>query len=35
MKIFDAHTHLNDDPFWGQTASYLQRAQDLDVVEMA
>lgn len=35
MKIFDSHTHLNDDPFWGQTPTFLQQAQDLDVVEMA
>ncbi|MCH3904851.1 MAG: TatD family hydrolase [Lactobacillus sp.] len=31
MEIFDAHTHLNDEPFRGQESVYLQRARDLDV----
>ncbi|RHW47781.1 hydrolase TatD [Bombilactobacillus bombi] len=35
MKIFDSHTHLNDEPFAGKTDYYLQRAQALDVLEMA
>ena len=35
MKIFDAHTHLNDDPFAGKIDYYLQRAAALDVKEMA
>lgn len=35
MKLFDAHTHLNDKPFQGKEAYYLERAKDLDVMKMA
>lgn len=35
MKIFDAHTHLNDEPFRGQERVYLQRAHDLQVTTLA
>ncbi len=35
MKIFDAHTHLNDTPFRGKEEVYLQRAAELDVTKMA
>ncbi|KRL65616.1 TatD family hydrolase [Companilactobacillus versmoldensis] len=35
MKIFDSHTHLNDEAFKGQTKEYIARAQELDVDEMA
>lgn len=32
MKIYDNHTHLNDKPFAGKEADYIQKARDLDVV---
>ncbi|NVY96349.1 TatD family hydrolase [Lactobacillus sp. DCY120] len=35
MRFFDAHTHLNDPHFAGQTVVYLQQAQELGVQEMA
>ena len=35
MKIFDSHTHLNDEAFLGQEATYVQRAAQLGVVKMA
>ncbi|KRN04333.1 TatD family hydrolase [Holzapfeliella floricola] len=35
MKLFDAHTHLNDTPFLGKEAEYIQRAKDLTVTDMA
>lgn len=35
MKIFDAHTHLNDDLFADKIDYYLQHAEELDVREMA
>ena len=34
MKIYDNHTHLNDKPFAGKEADYIQKARDLDVVGM-
>ena len=34
MKIFDTHTHLNDEPFDGREAGEIQKAADLDVVKM-
>ncbi|UQS84052.1 TatD family hydrolase [Bombilactobacillus thymidiniphilus] len=35
MKIFDTHTHLNDDPLWDQVPDYLQTAEQLSVDKMA
>ncbi|WP_125570373.1 TatD family hydrolase [Lacticaseibacillus songhuajiangensis] len=35
MQIFDSHTHLNDEPYAGQEAEYVQNAADLGVTEMA
>lgn len=35
MKIFDSHTHLNDEAFAGQEAEYVKHARELDVVKMA
>ena len=35
MQIFDSHTHLNDTPYAGQEADFIQQAAALDVVEMA
>lgn len=35
MDIFDAHTHLNDAPFAGKEAAYVQHARTLDVKKMA
>lgn len=35
MEIFDSHTHLNDTPYAGKEADYVQQAKDLGVVEMA
>ena len=35
MEIFDSHTHLNDTPYAGQEADYIQQAQELGVTEMA
>ncbi|MQS89494.1 TatD family hydrolase [Companilactobacillus mishanensis] len=35
MKIFDSHTHLNDEAFKGKTEEYISRAKELDVDEMA
>lgn len=35
MKIFDSHTHLNDEAFLGQEATYVQRAAQLGAVKMA
>ncbi|MFD1430013.1 TatD family hydrolase [Lacticaseibacillus mingshuiensis] len=35
MEIFDSHTHLNDTPYLGHEAEYVQQAHDLGVTEMA
>ncbi|WP_099975259.1 TatD family hydrolase [Lactobacillus terrae] len=35
MKIFDTHTHLNDEAFAGKAKEYISRAAELDVDEMA
>lgn len=35
MEIFDSHTHLNDTPYAGQEAEYVQHAAELGVTEMA
>lgn len=35
MQIFDSHTHLNDTPYAGQEAEFIQQAAALDVVQMA
>ena len=35
MKIFDSHTHLNDEAFFGKIDSYNQNAKNLDVVKIA
>ena len=35
MQIFDSHTHLNDTPYAGQEADFIQQAADLGVTEMA
>ena len=35
MKIFDAHTHLNDEPFRMKEEQYLEQAAALDVVKIA
>ncbi|ATO42847.1 TatD family hydrolase [Loigolactobacillus coryniformis] len=35
MQIFDSHTHLNDEPFAGQEAAYIQHAHELGVTKMA
>ncbi|WP_119325741.1 TatD family hydrolase [Companilactobacillus musae] len=35
MKIFDTHTHLNDEAFVGKTQQFIDNAKELDVVEMA
>lgn len=35
MKIFDSHTHLNDEAFWGNEEQYLKHAQKLGVVATA
>lgn len=35
MEIFDSHTHLNDTPYAGHVAEYVQQARDLGVTEMA
>lgn len=35
MKLFDAHTHLNDEPFWEQESYYVDHAKSLDVTKMA
>ncbi|WP_125768226.1 TatD family hydrolase [Lapidilactobacillus wuchangensis] len=35
VKIFDSHTHLNDTPFAGQEALFVERAAALGVVKMA
>ena len=29
MQIFDSHTHLNDTPYAGQEADFIQQAADL------
>lgn len=34
MKIYDSHTHLNDDDFYDDVTAWLNRAQHLGVVEM-
>lgn len=31
MQIFDSHTHLNDTPYAGHEAEFVQQAADLDV----
>lgn len=31
MKIFDSHTHLNDEAFWGNEQTYLDHARKLGV----
>ena len=35
MQIFDSHTHLNDEPYAGKEAAFIQNAADLGVTEMA
>ncbi len=35
MKIFDSHTHLNDDQLMPDAAKYNQHAQQLGVVKLA
>ena len=35
MKIFDSHTHLNDEPFRGKEEAYLQHAKELGVTKVA
>lgn len=35
MQIFDSHTHLNDEPYAGQEADYVQKAAELGVAKMA
>lgn len=35
MKIFDSHTHLNDEAFAGEEAAYLEHARKLGVVKTA
>ena len=35
MKIFDAHTHLNDVPFHGHEQDYVDNANELAVVKIA
>ncbi|WP_125708579.1 TatD family hydrolase [Lacticaseibacillus porcinae] len=35
MQIFDSHTHLNDTPYAGHEAEFVQQAADLDVKKMA
>lgn len=35
MQIFDSHTHLNDTPYAGREAEFVQQAADLDVKKMA
>lgn len=35
MQIFDSHTHLNDTPYAGKEAEFVQQAADLDVKKMA
>lgn len=34
LKIYDSHTHLNDDVFYDDVPAYLARAQHFGVVEM-
>lgn len=34
MKIFDNHTHLNDEPFRGKEEYYLERAKSLSVTDL-
>nr|WP_277998181.1 TatD family hydrolase [Limosilactobacillus caecicola] len=34
MRIYDSHTHLNDDCFYGDVPAYLARARHYGVVEM-
>lgn len=35
MKLFDSHTHLNDEPFANDIAGYNMNAKELDVVKIA
>lgn len=35
MKIFDSHTHLNDEAFWGNEKQYIDHARKLGVVATA
>lgn len=35
MEIFDSHTHLNDEAFWGAEQSYIKHAKKLGVTTMA
>ena len=35
MNIFDSHTHLNDDAFWGQEDAYYNHAKKLGVTYLA
>ncbi|MBU9788661.1 TatD family hydrolase [Lentilactobacillus sp. G22-6] len=35
MKIFDSHTHLNDETLYPEAAKYFKRAQNLGVVKLA
>lgn len=34
LKIYDSHTHLNDDVFYSDVPAYLARARHFGVVEM-
>lgn len=34
MRVYDSHTHLNDDAFYDNVPVWVQRAADLGVVEM-
>ncbi|EPC71157.1 putative deoxyribonuclease YabD, partial [Lacticaseibacillus paracasei subsp. paracasei Lpp126] len=35
MDIFDSHTHLNDTPYQGKEAEYIENARQLGVKKMA
>ncbi|GKQ42323.1 TatD family hydrolase [Companilactobacillus sp. RD055328] len=35
MKLFDSHTHLNDEPFADDIAGYNMNAKELDVIKIA
>lgn len=35
VKVFDSHTHLNDEAFLGKEADYIKHAEQLGVVKMA
>lgn len=34
MRVYDSHTHLNDDAFYDDVPKWMQNAKDLGVVEM-